>query len=121
MTAATENIRKLPGDLEFLTPQCPICAEYTDPVDAGFDCCECGVTWDERGENPQRIDPDAVQCPSLYAPRYLCADPEYGHPDAEVHRCWRDAGHGGMHCNPESFYDWSAAEQASEAEEAVTP
>jgi hypothetical protein len=105
MTAATENARKLPGDLEFLTPQCPICAEHTDAGDRSLSCHGCGIAWDKRGENPVRIDSDAKQCASLYTPYWR--DAEY--------RCWRDAEHVGKHYNPDSFYGWDDDEQTGEA------
>jgi len=106
MDTATENVRKLPGDLEFLTPQCPICAEHTEPDDLGFDCLGCGISWNKRGENPRRIDPDAKQCGSLYTPSYNGA-PEY--------RCWQDDDHEGDHHNPESFYGWATSHEIGRA------
>lgn len=112
MATTTENVRKLPGDLEFLTPQCPICAEHTDPEDGGYSCYRCGVAWDGHGENPERIDPDAAQCRSLYTLLHRCIHPD--HVRAE-YRCWMDAEHDGDHHNPESFYGWSTAEQTGEA------
>lgn len=110
MTATDLNARKLPGDLEFLTPNCPICAEYTDAVDGGLSCFNCGVAWDGDGTNPERINPDAVQCPSLYTIQYRHARNE----DVD-YRCWQDAGHAGDHHSPEVFYSWSTAEQTGEA------
>lgn len=115
--STTENIRKLPGDLEFLTPSCPICAEYTDAMDGGFSCHGCGIAWDKDGENAERIDPAAEQCPSLYRPTYRCTHP--GHANEE-YRCWRDAGHDGKHYNPDSFYGWDDDEQTAASAEAVT-
>lgn len=106
MATATAHTRQLPGDLEFLTPHCPICAEYTDAEDGGFSCYGCGIAWDKRGENPYRIDPDAKQCPSLYVP---------GYGNAVEYRCWQNAGHDGEHHNPESFWSWATAAQAGEA------
>ena len=111
MSTATENVRKLPGDLEFLTPHCPICAEYTDPEDGGFSCYRCGIAWDKRGKNAERIDPDAEQCTSLYRPGF-------GRRAGEEYRCWQDAGHDGDHHNPDSFYAWTTGDQVAEA---VTP
>lgn len=113
MATATAHTRQLPGDLEFQTPQCPICAEHTDAVDGGFSCYRCGIAWDKGGENPERIDPDAKQCPSLYRPNYRCSHPD--HVDDPEYRCWQDAGHEGEHHNPESFWSWATTEQAGEA------
>lgn len=113
MTTAIKNVRELPGDLEFLTPQCPICAEYTDAMDGGLSCYPCGIAWDSDGTNPERIDPSAQQCTSLYTPPTCRLHPD--HRDEREYRCWMDAGHDGDHHNPEKFYGWSTADQTGEA------
>jgi hypothetical protein len=108
MADATENVRKLPSNLEFLPPNCPICADSTDPVDGGLSCYPCGIAWDSDGTNPERIDPDAKQCPSLYRPGFgRHADEEY--------RCWQDAGHKSNHHNPDAFYGWVTSKQTGQA------
>jgi hypothetical protein len=106
MAATTENVRKLPGDLEFLTPNCPICTESTDCDGDGLSCYRCGIAWDSDGTNPERIDPDAKQCASLYAPNYN---------NAVEYRCWQDAGHEGDHHNPDAFYSWATRNQTGTA------
>ncbi|ACU71917.1 hypothetical protein Caci_3008 [Catenulispora acidiphila DSM 44928] len=113
MSTPTENVRTLPGDLEFLTPHCPICGDYTDVYPDGLQCDRCGIAWDSDGTNPERLDPDAKQCSSLYRPTRRCANPE--HVDVE-YRCWQDAGHlGDDHHNPDLFYSWTTAEQVAPA------
>ena len=113
MSTATENVRKLPGDLEFLTPLCPLCTEYTNSYPDGLQCDRCGIAWDSDGTNPERLDPDAKQCPSLYRPHHRCSHP--GHTDEPEYRCWGDVGHDSKHYNPDSLYEWTTSGQTGEA------
>lgn len=36
-------------DLEFLTPDCPVCGLYTVAEDGQFICEECGIVWPGSG------------------------------------------------------------------------
>ena len=36
-------------DLEFLTPECPVCGEYTTTEDDGFLCDGCRIAWRRNG------------------------------------------------------------------------
>lgn len=112
MSTTDLNVRKLPDDLVFQPPNCTICAEYTEAIDGGFSCFHCGIAWDEGGANPERLDPDAKQCTSLYRPHHQCSHPRADEPE---YRCWGDVDHNSKHYNPGTLYDWSTAQQTGEA------
>lgn len=114
MSTADLNVRKLPGDLVFQPPNCPICVEYTEAIDGGFSCFHCGIAWNEDGTNPERLDPDAKQCTSLYRPHSRCSHP--GLTGESEYRCWGDVDHDSKHFNPDAFYEWSTSQQTGEAE-----
>lgn len=43
-------------DLEFQTPECPICGLSTDYDDGGFTCSGCEMTWPRNGYGHHAID-----------------------------------------------------------------
>lgn len=97
--------RPPPPELEFTTPDCPICLKPTD-FNEGFDCNNCGAHWAEHGNDVGEWDDQkAVQCTGAVAPWRGSTDfPKLA---ADEFRCFLAEGHEPKeHTNPEYYSDW---------------
>lgn len=89
--------RPLPPPLEARCPDCSVCGEETNYVDASFDCENCNCSWSESGvsyDSGEWLDPEVDQCAETVQP-YL--DNTWIKDDDErkqkSYRCVRDADH----------------------------
>lgn len=82
--------RPKPGELIYVTPECPLCGGNVDCDGTSFWCEPCGVTWGMRPGDEGEFDPDSEQCPM--------AIEHGGHPVLSG-RCVLSESHSGKHNN----------------------
>lgn len=88
--------------LEISNPLCAVCLEETDRDDGGWSCHDCGLQWDEDGDNPERTYAPDGQCRSTYTREIGGLSIE-----TETFRCMKFAGHKvDRHDNPNVIASW---------------
>ncbi|GAB3471895.1 hypothetical protein [Actinophytocola sediminis] len=89
----TTTTRPAPPPLEYQPPRCSLCGNDTCHDGDGWNCENCGASWDDEGnDDGEWHDPDAELCDATIQP---LADNEFVTEEqrAQVYRCTLDAGH----------------------------
>lgn len=84
-------------ELEFRSPDCPLCGMETNPNDGAFDCESCNLTWGSDGTHGERMDPSAPRCTATCMPheeKMADGAPRWKHLAGREYACVLDAGHG---------------------------
>ncbi|HEY2043682.1 MAG TPA: hypothetical protein VGH11_13465 [Jatrophihabitans sp.] len=60
--------REKPAELEYRSPDCPMCWKETSHDGDSFCCDRCGAYWPNEHSEGRWYDEDAEQCPATFAP-----------------------------------------------------